>query len=381
VSVLELLDRHRVIVCVGTGGVGKTTIAASLALHGALSGRRAMVLTIDPARRLAQSLGLSDLRRGGQVIDLGLLGEVPGEGSLAAAMLDQKSAWDEFIQRHAPNDEVARTVLDNRFYQHLSKSFAGSTEYMAMEELGRMNDSGDYDLIVLDTPPSRHALEFLEAPRRLAAFLDRSVVGWMLGPSVAVGWNAWKTASRGARFLLRRIEAATGIGTLTEISDFFVAMERLFDGIGARTETVQALLKAESTAFLLVAGPEEQVLGEADRLVSKMRELAMPLKGVVMNRVHDVPPGLEPEPSADELAALEARLVADGASPEAAGWMLAATASYLAAAAAEGARREAFAMDLGEEVRTTAVAELAGDVHDLAGLRRVAAILAAGVPV
>ncbi|MFT4569950.1 MAG: anion-transporting ArsA/GET3 family ATPase [Hyphomicrobiaceae bacterium] len=382
-NVVDLLADHRVVVCVGSGGVGKTTIAACLALHGALGGRRAMVLTIDPARRLAQSLGLTTLASGGETIDGERLKAAGLElsGSLAAGMLDQKSAWDEFIVRHAPNEELARTILDNRFYQHLSQSFAGSTEYMAMEELGRIDESGLYDLIILDTPPSGHAVDFLEAPQRLAAFLDRSVVGWLVGPSVSVGWNAWKRASRGARFLLRRVEDATGIGTLTDISDFFVAMEGLFDGIGDRTRKVQALLKAEGTAFVLVAGPEEQVLGEADRLAAKMRELSMPLKGVVMNRVHEIPPGLDPEPAAQELAGLGERLVSNGASPGAVQWLLSNMRDYLVSANAEGARREAFAADLGDEVVTTAVPEMEGDVHDLQGLSRLAHIIAQAGPI
>lgn len=379
-SVVDLLAEHKIVVCVGSGGVGKTTVAAALALEGAARGRRAMVLTIDPARRLAQSLGLSDLAAGGEMISAQVLAEagVTLKGTLSAGMLDHKSAWDEFISRHAPTGEIARTILSNRFYQHLSQSFAGSTEYMAMEELGRLDEEHEFDLIILDTPPSRYALDFLEAPQRLAAFLDRSVVGWLVGPSVSVGWNAWKRASRGARFLIRRIEDATGIGTLTEISDFFVAMEALFDGIGERSANVQRLLRAPTTAFLLVAGPEEQVLGEADHLAEKMRELDMPLKGVVMNRVHEIPQSLTGEGLAEELAAEREQLIAEGGEEDAARWLFETLADYCVAAAAEGARREAFALDLAPNVVTTALRELPGDVHDLRGLATVASALAKG---
>jgi anion-transporting ArsA/GET3 family ATPase len=380
VSLLDLVDQHRIVVCVGSGGVGKTTIAASLALYGALHGRRSMVLTIDPARRLAQSLGVGTLASGGEAVDLSSLegfGAGLQVGSLAAGMLDREGAWDEFIARHAPNEEVAATIRANTFYQHLSRSFAGSTEYMAMEELGRIDESGLYDLIVLDTPPSRHALDFLEAPQRLSEFLDRRVAGWLAGPSrsaVSVGWSAWKQASRGARFLLRRIEDATGISTLNDISEFFVAMEKLFDGIGERSERVQALLRARRTAFVLVAGSEEQVLGEAEDLSERMRDLEMPLKGVVMNRVHHVPDAAESEVT-EKLALLAARLKADGVDGQAWDWVEGAFVSYLACAAAEEARRELFTLGLGPDVELAAVPELPGDVHDLTGLTEVVKLL------
>lgn len=375
-SLLELVDQHRIIVCVGSGGVGKTTIAASLALYGALHGRRAMVLTIDPARRLAQSLGVGSLASGGEAVDLSSL-DAQGPGSLAAGMLDQEGAWDEFIARHAPNPEAAATIRANTFYQHLSRSFAGSTEYMAMEELGRIDESGLYDLIVLDTPPSRHALDFLEAPQRLSAFLDRSVAGWLAGPSrsaMSVGWSAWKQASRGARFLLSRIEDATGISTLNDISEFFVAMEKLFDGIGERSEKVQALLRARRTAFVLVAGGEEQVLGEAEELSARMRSLDMPLKGVVMNRAHLVPEVLQGGGEA-AVSQVLSYLEEQGADEESRQWLGRIFSDSLASATAEEARRELFTTGLYGDVEVVTVPELAGDVHDLGGLSKVVGLL------
>ncbi|MFQ5352427.1 MAG: ArsA family ATPase, partial [Candidatus Binatia bacterium] len=219
-SLSRLVDEHRVVVCVGSGGVGKTTSAAALALFGAYRGRRSMVLTIDPAQRLAQALGLGTLAAGGELVDSTLLREagVEGTGSLSAGMLEQKSAWDEFIVRHAPSAEVAQVILDNEFYKHLSESFAGSTEYMAIEELCRIVECDDYDLVVLDTPPTAHALDFLEAPQRLQRFLDRSVVGWMVKPSVAIGRTVWKRASRSVSYVLERLEDATGLRALREIS-------------------------------------------------------------------------------------------------------------------------------------------------------------------
>ncbi|RMF20721.1 MAG: ArsA family ATPase [Deltaproteobacteria bacterium] len=362
------------IVCVGSGGVGKTTTAAALALKGALEGRRAMVLTIDPAKRLAQSLGLETLRSGGEEIDRELL-ERAGlvvRGTLSAGVLEQQSAWDEFIDRHAPSAEIRDAILSNEFYRHLSSSFAGSAEYMAIEELCRIHESGEYDLIVLDTPPTGHALDFLEAPQRLENFLDRSVVGWFVRPYAAVGWSAWKTTSRSVRFLFQRIEQATGIESLRQISDFFVAMERLFDGINERGRKVRALLRSEATAFVLVAGPEEQVLGESDVLTTKMHELGMPLKGVVMNRVHPMPEGGEAEPERDRVLAVIERLCGPEIDARAAGWLAGVYEDACRIARAEEIRREAFEAGLDSNVATVTVPEFEADVHDLRSLAEVA---------
>jgi anion-transporting ArsA/GET3 family ATPase len=373
-SLASLVASHRIVVCVGSGGVGKTTTAAALALHGARQGRAAMVLTIDPAKRLAQSLGLGELKSGGERIDEATLhraGLAPA-GSLSAGMLDQKSAWDEFITRHAPNEEVRRTILANEFYQHLSRSFAGSAEYMAIEELCRIDETGDYDLIVLDTPPTGHALDFLEAPARLENFLDRSVVGWLVKPYVAAGWSAWKAASRTVRFVVRRIEEAAGIQTLREVSDFFVAMERLFDGIAERSRKVRALLAGDATAFVLVAGPEEQVLGESEHLTTKMRELGMPLKGVVMNRVHPLPGSTDVAISPDAVEDMLAPLRERGVSSEVLVWLIETYVASLTIARAEEVRREAFESGLEAGIAAVAVPEFDHDVHDLGSLAEIA---------
>jgi anion-transporting ArsA/GET3 family ATPase len=336
-----------------------------------------MVLTIDPAKRLAQSLGLDALASGGERIDDAVI-DAAGlhlKGSLSAGVLDQKSAWDEFITRHSPNEATRNAILNNEFYQQLSQSFAGSAEYMAVEELCRIDESGEYDLIVLDTPPTRHALDFLEAPRRLEDFLDRSIVGWFVKPYASAGWAAWKTASRTVRFLFEKIEDATGLQALGQISEFFIAMERLFDGITERSRNVRGLLAGEQTAFVLVAGPDEQVLGESESLGERMNELGMQLKGVVMNRLHPLPSCAE-EPLTDEERGGFARLArAHGADDEVIAWMLASYEDARVIARAETLRREAFWAGLGSAVATATVPELDRDVHDLAGLAEVAAIV------
>ena len=363
----------------GTGGVGKTTVAASFAVHGAMVGRRAMVLTIDPARRLAQSLGLHELRGDRQQINLEELtahGRTVS-GSLSAGMLDQKSAWDEFIARHAPNEEACRAILRNEFYQQMSRSFAGSTEYMAIEELCRIDESGEYDLVILDTPPTGHALDFLEAPRRLEDFLDRSMIGWFVKPYASFGWSAWKTASRSVKFLFERIERATGVETLRQISEFFVAMEAMFDGIAERSRRVREVLTSARTAFVLVTGPDEQVLGQSEMLTEKVAILGMPLRGVVVNRLHPLPPGAGQRVARKTLEERLARVLAaaDIVDPEAVAWL---ASNHLAAqrlADTEAERRRTFEAGLPAGIVVQPVPEFEADVHDLLTLARFADVV------
>jgi anion-transporting ArsA/GET3 family ATPase len=390
VSLRELVASSKIVVCVGSGGVGKTTVAASLALEGALGGRRTMVLTIDPARRLAEALGLAGLRAGGEKIDTGRLVQagLRPRAELWAGMLDQTSAWDQFIARHSPSQEVRDTILANPFYLNLSRSFAGSTEYMAIEELARIDETGEFDLIVLDTPPSRHALDFLEAPRRLEEFFDRSVLGWLAKPASA-GWSVWKTASRSARFVFEKLEEATGLQALSEISDFFAAIESLIDGVSARSRTVRALLEAPTTSFVLVTGPDEQVLEDAEGLVARMQELGVRLRGVVMNRLQDVGvelgvetgvhagvPAVDGAGAAEEsIARLRRGLLEARVDVDVVGWMEETLRARLLQAAVQAVRREVFESGLPEGVPVRAVPEQRRDVHDLAGLASIGAAL------
>lgn len=388
-SLASVIAGSRIVVCVGSGGVGKTTVAAAIALGAALEGRRAMVLTIDPARRLAQSLGVGDLAAGGEAIARERFAEAGLEprATLSAGMLDQSSAWDAFIARHAPSAEARDTILANPFYQNLSRTFAGSTEYMAIEELCRIEESGEHDLIVLDTPPSRHALDFLEAPRRLEDFFDRSLLGWLAKPASA-GWTAWKSASRGVRFLFERIEDATGVQALSEIASFFAAVEGLVDGVTERSRKVRALLAAPGTSFVLVTGADEQVLEDAEGLAAKMKELGVSLRGVVMNRLQSLPGIDDPlafarggrlvpavDGAAGPLARLRAALETAGVDAASADWMRDAVEARLVQAAAQAVRREAFEASLPPGTAVCAVEEQPRDVHDLAGLARVARAL------
>lgn len=376
---LDTLFRdHRVVICVGSGGVGKTTTSAAIALWGALQGRRAVVLTIDPARRLADSLGLASLGDEPRAVDPDLIEKygLRPRGALAAMMLDQKGAWDRLVARHAPSDEVRRRVLTNRFYLNLSQAFAGSYEYMAIEQLCVLVENDAYDLIVLDTPPTKQALDFFEAPERIHEFLDRRLVRWLVMPYLSPSWAAAKAMNRTVGFLFRKLEEATGITALAEISDFFSAMSGMFDAFSARTDTIHAILRAPSTAFVLVTGPEEQALTETEFLSAKMRAYHMPLKGVVFNRVHEEFPA---DPSLfaggtvvrEDQPVVEAALKAVGISDERSAWLADNFVDYQLLARGEALRMDQFRKGLPRRVPFVTVPNFDSDLHDLAGLTRM----------
>lgn len=356
----DVLRRHRIVVCAGSGGVGKTTTAASLAVYAALSGRRTMVMTIDPAKRLANALGVRTL--GG--IDSAVTVDGLPKGRLSAMMLDQKGAWDEMVERHAPSEEVRQKILENRFYQHLSQSFAGSQDYMAIEQLCALHASGDYDLIVVDTPPTRHALDFLEAPQRIADFLDRRIIKWFVRPYFSASWSTMRLVNRTAGFLFRRLEDATGISALVEVSEFFTSMSGLFEGFEPRVRRVYDLLRSDETAFVLVASPEEQVLAEAEFFCRQVRELGMWLRAVVFNRVHREVGGTGRERAADTVAPVLGRVLGDTA-----GAVVENFRRYEVLGRGDGRRLDAFRTRLPKGVAVAEVPNFTSDIHSVAGLR------------
>lgn len=360
-SIADVVAAHEVIICAGSGGVGKTTTAAALALFAAQQGRRTMVLTIDPARRLANALGLRDL--GNEARDVA----VDARGSLSAMMLDQKGAWDKLVERYAPSDEIRQRIFANHFYQHLSQSFAGSQEYMAVEQLAELHDSGHYDAIVVDTPPTRHALDFLEAPQRIADFLDRQIIRWFVKPYFSAGWATLRTVNRTIGAVFRRLEDATGVTALVEVSDFFASMSGLFDGFEARVQRVSRLLKSKETAFVLVASPDEQVLTEAEYFCGKVTELSVALRAVVFNRVH--------RESVLDLRAVDEEwlrgLVSRAAGREQSVDLADTFLNYETLARGDNLRVEAFRKQLPRRTPVATVPNFNEDLHDLDGLRRM----------
>ena len=366
-------DPHtEVLVTCGSGGVGKTTAAAAIALRAAERGRCVVVLTIDPARRLAQSLGLDELSNEPHEV----VG-IKGTGRLFAMMLDMKRTFDDVVTAHS-TPERAEQIFANPFYQSLSSSFAGTQEYMAMEKLSQLRESmqtdrahAPWDLIVVDTPPSRSALDFLDAPNRLGRFLDGRMIRLISAPARAGGRAYVKVISASFSLFTRVLTKILGSELLRDVASFVSAKDTMFGGFRERADQTYLLLKAHGTAFLVVAAPEPDALREASFFVERLSAEAMPLGGLILNRVHEAPAPLSGRAAEAALERLEA-------GPEDA--PLAATAlrvhvvgSDSAAADARMARRFAAAHP---SVPTARVAALPADVHDLTGLRTVGTLLA-----
>ena len=289
----RLLDdpRTRIIVCCGSGGVGKTTTAAALGLRAAERGRHVVVLTVDPARRLAQSMGLSKLDNTPRPVPLpeGAPAQgAPADGSLHAMMLDMKRTFDEIVEAHSDPDRAAQ-ILANPFYQSLSSSFAGTQEYMAMEKLGQLRRTDQWDLIVVDTPPSRSALDFLDAPQRLSRFLDGRLIKLLTAPTRAGGRAYLKVVNAGFGMLTGIITRVIGAQVLRDVQTFVAAFDTMFGGFRERAEDTYRLLQTPGTAFLVIATPEPDALREASYFVERLSQDRMPLAGLILNRVHRSP--------------------------------------------------------------------------------------------
>ncbi|MFJ4922425.1 ArsA-related P-loop ATPase [Streptomyces sp. NPDC088725] len=270
----------RIIVCCGSGGVGKTTTAAALGVRAAERGRKVVVLTIDPARRLAQSMGIDSLDNTPRRVR-----GVEGPGELYAMMLDMKRTFDEIVEGHADKDR-ARAILENPFYQSLSAGFAGTQEYMAMEKLGQLRARDEWDLIVVDTPPSRSALDFLDAPKRLGSFLDGKFIRLLMAPAKVGGRAGMKFLNVGMSMMTGTLGKLLGGQFLRDVQTFVAAMDTMFGGFRTRADATYRLLQAPGTAFLVVAAPERDALREAAYFVERLAAEGMPLAGLVLNRVH-----------------------------------------------------------------------------------------------
>lgn len=411
----------RIVVCCGSGGVGKTTTAAALGVRAAERGRKAVVLTIDPARRLAQSMGIDALDNVPRRVE-GIDGSAGGE--LHAMMLDMKRTFDEFVEAHA-DPERARAILANPFYQSLSAGFAGTQEYMAMEKLGQLRARDEWDLIIVDTPPSRSALDFLDAPKRLGSFLDGKFIKVLMAPAKVGGRAGMKFLNVGVSMMTGTVSKVLGGQLMRDVQTFAAAMDTMFGGFRTRAEATYRLLQAPGTAFLVVAAPERDALREAAYFVERLAADRMPLAGLVLNRVHGsgaaqlsaeralaaaetlslglaeapaVPPADGPEnlveggivdpgsgnaqeqnaSAADDPPAADAPSDPDGSPTSAerlAVGLLRLHAERMQVLAREQRTHHRFTT-LHPEVPVAEVAALPGDVHDLAGLRAIGERLA-----
>ncbi|WP_166459225.1 ArsA family ATPase [Verrucosispora sioxanthis] len=358
----------RIVVCCGAGGVGKTTTAAALALRAAEQhGRRTVVLTIDPARRLAQSLGLTELDNTPRQVK-GIDVEESG-GELHAMMLDMKRTFDDVVLAHTDPAKAAE-IFANPFYQAMSSTFAGTQEYMAMEKLGQLHARGEWDLIVVDTPPSRSALDFLDAPARLSRFLDGRMLRLLLAPARTGGRSMFSLVTASFGMFSRVVQKVIGTQLLTDLSGFVAALDSMFGGFRQRAEQTYRILQARETAFLLVAAPEPDAVREAAYFAGRLRAEKMPLAGLVLNRVH--------QPAVAELGAAESRAAADrlatSGGHEGTVEVLRAHAALVEQAVREQQVAARFT-DAFPEVPTVSVTAQPADVHDVDGLRTIAAAI------
>lgn len=365
-----LLANRRVLCTVGSGGVGKTTCAAALGLAASVLGRRTLVLTIDPARRLADAMGLgASVGRDQQVFspqDLQALG-VPATAALGVRMLDLKAAWDDMVMRLSPSPQKAQEVLANRFYRYLSTELAGAQEYIACEALFTLSHEHPYDLVVLDTPPTANALDFLEAPNRILSILNHDALKWASRPAGAAFRLGSKVFELAGGVAMKALEKVAGGQTLSELADFLVLMEGLFEPIRQRTTAVQHLLASQDTSFVLVASPELGPLNQARFFLTQLNAMNLSVGALVLNRVRQAP--TPPSDWGPLLAGLEGQGVQDAAA------QVMAARQALADAVRLAEKDQDIVAPLHHAAGSTPILQvprLGDDVHDVPGLWRLA---------
>jgi anion-transporting ArsA/GET3 family ATPase len=284
VNVGDALAGKEICICAGSGGVGKTTTSAAIAMEMACRGKKVAVLTIDPAKRLANSLGLPELGNEERLVDPERFAAAGVEmrGELWAMMLDAKRTFDDLVERHAPDEQARDRILQNRIYQEISNAMAGSQEYMAMEKLYELHQEARYDLLVLDTPPTRHALDFIEAPERMTRFIEGKSLQFFLKP----GRFGVKVLGRSGGILFSALKRITGIDLLQDLSEFFQSFGDMAQGFRERAQRVNELLSDRRTTFLLVSAPERDPIDEAFYFWRRLKEAKLPFGGIVVNKVH-----------------------------------------------------------------------------------------------
>jgi anion-transporting ArsA/GET3 family ATPase len=389
------LREARVLVCAGTGGVGKTTIAAALAIQAARLGRRTLVLTIDPARRLADALGLEGLGSSPSPVDLT---ELEGEhtASLDAMMLDAKPTFDRLIHRLTPDDSERQRILDNRIYHHLSSALAGSAEYAAMEQVHELVHSKQYDLIVVDTPPADHALDFLRAPRRLREFLESRFVATLVRPAMSASRIGLRLFARPLHLMLSLLERIAGVGFLDDLSEFLSAIDGLSQGFRDRATRVENVLLGKDTGFILISAGNEGSSKSTLEFMAELDQFRVPLIAVIANRMRPWPLEISPaellQRCTDEsLKRDEERLSTafldqsgakrteqDAASHDFHG-VSRAILEYARVCATEQQTLDTLTANLARtRLRCLSVPELAGDIDRIDGLLEIGSILRVG---
>ena len=365
----ELMEGRKLLICVGSGGVGKTTTSAAIALRAAREGRRVLVLTIDPAKRLANSLGLQ--RFGNEVTRIELAELGGGDGELWAMMLDQRRTFDELIKRLTPDEQTRQRILENRVYRTIADNVAGSQDYMATEKLYDVVNSGKYDLVVLDTPPVKNALDFLEAPGRLARFTDERIMKWFLTPydekrvfgKLLVGTSA---------VVFRLLAYIFGREFLSELSQFFILFRDLYEGFNERHEAVVAMFHSVQTAFLVVCAPNEPSIEVATYFLDELRARKMDNPAVIINQRHRT---LGDELDAEEHLGEAARRLSEELESNTANQLLARLGAAHRRLRELSERETGFIAELHRHMdarqETWTVPRFSGEVHDLVALDRV----------
>lgn len=374
-SLRDVLEDHRVVVCVGCGGVGKTTTAAALSVHAARQGKRVLCLTIDPARRLANSLGLAEMTTEEQAVPKALFEErgLTLDGELSAMMLDTKRTFDDLVRRYASSEEVAQRILRNKVYQYLSTSLAGTQEYMAMEKLHAVREDPRWDLIVLDTPPTSNALDFLDAPERLAGLVDSPAMRWFIQAFEGAGKFSFNLVGKGAAFLLRGLSKFTGTGFLEVVAEFVTDFNDLFGGFRDRARQVAEALRSPEVAFVIVTSPNPLAMEEAVFFARRLEEAGMRRDAFVINGVR--PLFAEPSVSEPELAKEVGPHLPGLDAERAVTRMRRALDDARTRAIADRLQADHLRQRAGQDRLYVEVPAFEQDVHDLSALAEVAAYL------
>jgi anion-transporting ArsA/GET3 family ATPase len=376
-TVKELLKPRSVLVVLGSGGVGKTTIAAALGVAAATAHLRTAVITVDPARRLREALGVPRLGGKPTRIDARRLRTAGLDPALklSAMVLDVKGEWDAMVAEHVADPAIRRRILDNAFYQSLSTQFAGSDAYAALEALHDLHTAGHFDFEVVDTPPAAHAFEFVQAPARLVRLLDSQAARWLLKPAGRSASLALRLAGRITRYVARELERFAGGDTLSSIADFFAAATGAAERIAAGMQRVSALLRSPAVRFVLVTTAEPDRLRQARKLIDKMDSEGLHLGAIVINRFLDEAICRGFDHALDEIPALSAALDADGAGDDGVAAALAYLESYRARADEDIRRVRRFIDGVPARVKVVLAPEIRPGTPSLTALARLANFL------